>query len=199
MDIMQAEPVFSLLDTVAFTPPSSPRTYHLSPLSVRERNRLRRMLREITDPPDRAVMLGVLRECLIEIQPANLAEALAQVDEAEAAPDDKAAQARLAVLERAARNIPAYAELLEAQLLYSETQPWLTARFCLRGWSGPGLPDFCREGELVPENLMDAIPAAEFDAIAGRANVLIWLGPSAVGNFAAPSPSPAPPTPTPEG
>ena len=200
MNIMPADPVFSVLDTVAFTPLRSSRTYRLSPLSYRERNRLRRaVLDEAGDPPDRAVMLGVLRECLAAMQPDNLAEALAQVDEAEASPDDKPAQARLAVLERAARHVPAYAALIDDRVRYNEAQPWITASFALRGWAGEGLPPFRREGDRVPDDLLDAIPAAELDAIAGRAMVLIWLGPSAEGNFEAPSPSPASPAPTPEG
>jgi hypothetical protein len=200
MPDITADPVFSVLDTVAFTPPRSSRTYRLSPLSYRERNRLRRAVRqEAGDPPDRAVMLGVLREVLRAMDPADLAEALATVDEAEAAPDDKVAQSRLAVIERAARSAPAYAELVEAQLRYHEVQPEITARFALRGWAGDGLPPFRREGDMVPEDLMDAIPAAELDAIASRAMVLIWLGPSAEGNSEAPSPSPASPTPSPEG
>jgi hypothetical protein len=182
---------------VAFPPPRSGRTYRLAPLSYRERNRLRRAVRaEGGDPPDRAVMLGVLRQCLAEMAPANLAEALTWVNEAEAAPDDKAAQSRLAVLERAARTVPAYAELVDAHMRYQEAQPWITARFALRGWAGEGLPPFARDGDMVPESLMEMIPAAELDAIASRAMVLIWLGPSAEKNSEAPSPSPASPEPT---
>lgn len=150
------------------------------------------------DRPDRPVMLAVMREVLREINPANLNEALAQIDEAEAAPDDVAAQARLAVLERAAATVPAYAELIEARVRYQEAWPWVSARFALRGWSGPGLPAFQRVDGLVPEHLMDAIPAAELTAIGARADVLIWLGPSAEGNSEARSPSPASPTPSPE-
>ncbi len=193
-------PVFSALDTVAYTPPRSPRTYLLSPLSYRERNRLRRAIREEAgDPPDQAVMFGVLRQVLHDLAPANLGEALAEVDAAEAAPDDRAAQARLAVLERAARQVPAYAELLEARLRYNEASPFLTLQYALRGWSGPGLPAFQRINDRVPDGLLDALPAAELEAVATRAQVLIWLGPDAEGNSAAPSPSPASPAPSPEG
>lgn len=201
MDIAPAEPVFSVLETVAYTPPKSPRTYTLSPLSYRERNAMRRAIRaEAGDPPDQAVMFGVLRQVLEELAPANLGEALAAVDAAEAAPDDKAAQARLAVLERIARQEPAYADLLEARLRYNEASPLITLQYALRGWSGPGLPDFARFADgRVPEALLDAIPAAELEALATRAQVLIWLGPDAEGNSAAPSPSPASPAPTPEG
>ncbi len=200
-DIAPADPVFSMLDTVSFQPPRSPRTYTLSPLSYRERNRLRRALRaEAGEPPDRPVMLGVLREVMAEIAPENLAEVLAQIDAAEADPTDRAAQARLAVLERAARHVPAYAELLEAQLAYNEAMPVLTVRFAMRGWSGPGLPAFDAAADgLVRHDLLEYVPAAELDAIAARANVLIWLGPDAAGNSAGLSPSPESPPPTPEG
>lgn len=202
MDMMPASVVFSVLDTAAFTPPRSPRTYHLSPLSYRERNRLKRaVLDQAGSPPDRQVMLGVLRQCLTELAPANLAETLAWVDEAEADEpgDNKPAQARLAVLERTARAIPAYAELIDARIAYNEVQPWLTVAHALRGWDGPGLPPFRREGDAVPDALLEAIPAAEFDAIASRAMALIWLGPSAEGNSVAPTPSPESPAPSPEG
>lgn len=196
-----AEPVFSVLDPVSFTPPRSPRTYRLSPLSYRERNRLRRAIRaEAGDPPDRAVMLGTLREVLEQLQPANLAEALAVVDAAEADPTDRTAQARLAVIERAARVEPSYAALLDANVQYNEVSPIITAQFALRGWSGPGLPPFAQDAEgRVPADLLEAIPAAELDAVAARASVLIWLGPDAEGNSEGPSPSPGSPTPTPEG
>jgi hypothetical protein len=80
-------PVFSALDTEEFTPPGSPRTYVLGVLNYRQRAAFTRdMRRSCGDRPDRAVMLAVLRECLRELAPANLDDALATVDEAEAAP-----------------------------------------------------------------------------------------------------------------
>jgi hypothetical protein len=201
LDIAPSEPVFSVQDTLTYTPPKSPRSYVLSPLSYRERNAMRRQIRaEGGDPPDQAVMFGVLRQVLEELAPANLHEALAAVDAAEAAPDDKAAQARLAVLERVARQEPAYAELLEARLRYNEMSPFITLQFALREWSGPGLPPLVRgRDSRVPAELLDAIPAAELEALATRAQVLIWLGPDAAGNSEAPSPSPESPAPTQEG
>lgn len=200
MDIMSQAPVFSALEAEAFTPPRSPRTYHLAPLSYRERNAMRREMRRAGgDRPDRAVMLAVMREALRQIAPANLDDALAQIDEAEAAPDDMAAQARLAVLERAVSTVPAYAELVESRIRYQEAWPWVSVRFALRGWEGPGLPPFTRVGGLVPESLLDAIPAAELEVVAARADELIWLGPSAEGNSEAPSPLPENQAPTPEG
>lgn len=191
--------MFSALDTEIFTPPGSPRSYEISALTYRERNAMQREIRRVGgNRPDRPVMLAVMREVLRQTAPDNLDECLAQIDEAEAAPDDPAAQARLAVLERVAATVPAYADLVEARVRYMEEWPWVSARFALRGWSGPGLPPFERLAGLVPEHLLDAVPAAELSAIGGRADVLIWLGKSAEKNFEAPSPSPNPPTPTPE-
>lgn len=185
-------PVFSALDTEEFTPPGSPRTYMLGVLNYRQRAAFTRdMRRSCGDRPDRAVMLAVLRECLRELAPANLEDALATVEEAEAAPEDAGAQARLGVLERAVLEMPAYAALVEARMRYHEELPWISARHALRGWSGPGLPPFGQFGGLVPDALLDAIPAPELSAIGARADVLIWLGRSAEGNSAAPSPSPA--------
>lgn len=154
---------------------------------------MRREMRRVGgNSPDRSVMLSVLRECLTVLQPDNLDVLLAQVDDAEGAPDDVRATAKLAVLEHAAMGVQAYADMLEARIRYNEAMPWVSARFALRGWSGPGLPAFERGVDgMVPEALLELLPAAELDAIGTRATVLIWLGPSAEGNSAAHSPAPA--------
>ena len=189
---METGPVFSALDAEDFTPPRSPRTYRLAPLSYRQRTVMRREMRRAGGhAPDRSVMLSVLRECLTVLQPDNLDVLLAQVDDAEAAPDDVRATAKLAVLEHAAMGVQAYADMIDARIRYNEAMPWVSARFALRGWSGPGLPAFERVDGMVPEALLELLPAAELDAIGSRATVLIWLGPSAEGNSVAPSPAPA--------
>jgi hypothetical protein len=191
METTSAPVVFSASDTETVTPPGSPRRYTLGVLSYRQRHAFQRELRQRglrrTEP---AVMLGVLREVMQQIAPANLPEVLAWIDEFEADPASEAAKARMVPIEHAARNVAAYADLLEANIAYDEEYAWRSVGRCLRGWSGPGLPDFRRDGDLVPDDLLDMIPAHEFFALASRADQMIWLGKSAAGNSGAPSPAP---------
>ena len=159
----------------------------------------RAMRRAAGAQPDRAVLMDVLREAIREIQPANLDQCLAEIDAAEATPEDRAAQARVAVIENAVAEVPGYAAFQDSIARHIEAKRYVTVQFALRGWSGPGLPPFFRVDGMVPDKLMDALPAAEVDALYNEAAELIWLGPSAVGNSEAPSPSPESPAPSTEG
>lgn len=202
MDIMSPAPVISALDAETFQPPRSPRSYRIAPLTWRQRGAMMRDIRRAGAPPvDRAVAMDSLRAAVRELAPANEAELLAEIDAAEAdtAGEDAAAQARIAVIEYAVAAVPAYAAMQDAQQRHVEVSRWMTVKRALRGWDGPGLPAFATTADGVPDDLLDAIPAAEFELIFNRAQVLIWLGPSAEGNFAPPSPSAATPTPSPEG
>jgi hypothetical protein len=197
-----ADPVVvTALATETFTPPDSPRSYTLAPLSYRQRSAmLRELRREGGIKPDRAVLLEGMRAALREIAPANLTECLAAVEAAEADPDDAAAQARLALVEQAVVDVPAYAALAEAQVRYNEAIPLVATRHALRGWDGPGLRPYATGADgLVPEALLDLLPAPELTALGWRAYVLAVLGRSAEGNSAGPSPSPAAPTASPAG
>ena len=192
--------VFSARETEWFTPPDSPRSYLLQPLTYRERSAMRRELRRVGGiPPERAALLEGMREALRQVQPVNLDACLAIVDEAEAAPDDASAQARLAVVEQAVVDVPAYAAMTDAQVRHNDAVPYVAARHGLRDWRGPGLPDFARVDGVVLDDLLEELPAAEIGIIGWRAYVLAMLGRSAEGNSAALSPSPESPTPTPEG
>ena len=214
MDAMTAPPVFSAHDLVAFTPPGSARTYRLAALTYRERIAFRAALaRDAGMRPSPQDVSNGLRAALREVAPANLDEALAVVGEADAAreaedatPDDamlKArlaeAQARLAVIITACMDVPVYAELRAAGERWTGMAPWVACRHALRGWDGPGLPVFRREKGLVPEELLDVLPASEVTAVGWRAFLLVSLDRSAEGNSAVPSPSPGTPTPSPEG
>jgi hypothetical protein len=194
------EPVLSALDAEWFQPPRSPRRYRIAPLSYRQRGAMQRDIRRTAGPElDRAVMLDVLRQAVRELAPANLDDCLAAIDTAEADPDDRAIQARVAVIEHAVAGVSAYDAMQESLRAHNEARVFAAARHTLRGWDGPGLPPFHRIDGLVPDDLLDALPAAELQAIATRATTLAWLGTSAEGNSAAPSPSPASPAPTQEG
>jgi len=200
MNLSATSPVFSAADTVEVVPPRSPRSYTLGVLSYRQRHAFQRELRQRGFRRTEAeVMLGVLREVMQQLAPANLPEVLAWIDEFEAAPADAAAKARLVPIEHAARDVAAYADLLEANIAYDEEYAWCSVARCLRGWSGPGLPDFARDGDRVPDALLEAIPAHEFFTLATRADQLIWLGRGAEGNSVPPSPSPEIPPTSPAG
>jgi len=197
---MTDEPVvFSALETVAFTPPDSPRSYVLSPLSYRQRTAMFRELRRVGGVQvDNAAGLDALRSAVRDVSPSNADELLAAIDQAEAAPDDLAAQARLAAIDVAMVDVPVSQAMRDARARWNEAVPWVAARHGLRGWSGPGLPPFQAEAGLVPEALLDAIPGAELAAAGGRAYLLAVVGRSAEGNSAAPSPAPETPKDSPE-
>lgn len=195
-----AEPVFSALDAEWFKPERSPRRYRIAPLSYRQRNAMQRDIRRTGGPEiDRAVMLDVLRHALRQLAPENLDACLATIDAAEATPEDRGLQAQMSVIEHAVAGVSAYDDMQEKHIRHREALVLCTLRHSLRGWDGPGLPAFALQDGLVPDNLLDAIPAAELDAVFGHSRVLHYLGPAAVGNSVAPSPSPESQAPTPEG
>jgi hypothetical protein len=103
------------------------------------------------------------------------------------------------VIITACMDVPVYAELRAAGERWTGMAPWVACRHALRGWDGPGLPAFRRDKGLVPEELLDALPASEVTAVGWRAFLLVSLDRSAEGNSAAPSPSPGTPTPSREG
>ena len=73
MDGMTAPPVFSAYDLVAFSPPDSPRTYRIAPLTYRERIAFRAALaREAGLRPSPQDVSTALRTALREIAPSNL-------------------------------------------------------------------------------------------------------------------------------
>lgn len=74
--------------------------------------------------------------------------------------------------------------------------PWVACRHALRGWEGPGLPTFQRDKGLVPEALLDVLPASEIAAVGWRSFLLVSLDRSAEGNSVAPLPSPGTPAPS---
>ena len=211
MDDMTAPPVFSAHDLVAFSPPDSPRTYRIAPLTYRERITFRAALaREAGLRPSPQDVSTALRTALREIAPNNLDAALAVVDaadaaraDAEAAPRDAdaqarlaEAQARLAVIISACMDVPVYAELRAAGERWTGMAPWVACRHALRGWEGPGLPPFQRDKGLVPEALLDTMPASEIAAVGWRSFLLVSLDRSAEGNSVAPLPSPGAPAPS---
>lgn len=194
-----SDPVFSRRDVVDFAPEGSPRSYALAPLSFRERQAYRAdVARECGVFPQRSQLIAGLRAAIHEVAPSNAAFLLSAIDAAEATPDDDDAQARLTAIEATAAEVPVYAALLAARERYLGTLPWVAAKHVIRGWEGPGLPAFRRDRGLVPDELLDAIPDEEIDAIGWRAVALMLPGGNAEGNSGAPSPSPETPAPSTE-
>jgi hypothetical protein len=193
-------PVFSRAETRAVQPPGSPRTYTMAPPTYLERQALRADLtRTAGANPSQPQMFDAIRAAIREIAAANAAELLAVVDAAEAAPEDRDTQARLAAIEAAVGTVPVYAELRAARERFAGAMPYIAARHLLRGWDGPQLPAFRRVNGLVPDHLLDLLPIDEITAIGWAGWDLMQVGPSAEKNSAAPSPSPATPETSPEG
>lgn len=189
-------PVFSRREAERFTPPGSPRTYIIAPLTFRERQAFRaEMAREGGIYPLRAQLLDALREAVREVSPSNAEELITHIDAAEADPDgeDRAVQQRLATIEAACASVPVYATLLAARQRYAGMLPWVAARHALRGWEGEGLPPFVRQGGTVPAELLDLLPSDEIEAVGNRAAELMQPDRFAEGNSAPPLPSPETP------
>lgn len=172
-------------DLVEFTPPGSPRTYTLAPLTYRQRAAFRAdMAKEGGAYPSRAQLFGGMRAVVRDLAPANAAELLELLDAAEAddKSEDRDVQARLAALEAQISTQPAYAQLMAARVQYANILPLIAAKHALRGWQGPGLPDFTTEGGFVPEALLNQIPDDELQAVGDKAADLMQPAKAAAGN-----------------
>lgn len=198
-----------------FTPPGSPRRYRLAPLTYKQRAAFKaRITEEVGILPSQHDLFLGLRAALAEANPANLEELRAIVEAAhairvtqdaalmagEALPpltaEEQVTLGHCLALEARLSTVPLYAALLNQREAHNATVPYLAARFALRGWEGPGLPEFARVDGLVPEALMEALDGhAELLSVGWRAHRLAQPGSSAVGNFASPLPSPETPMP----
>lgn len=178
-------PVTSREDLVEFQPPGSPRIYTLAPLTYRQRQAFRAdMARDGGIYPSRAQLFDAMRRVVRELAPANAAELLDMLAEAEADKrgEDADLQSRVSALEVQIADQPAYSALMAARIRYAGMLPWIAARHALRGWQGPGLPEFRQDRGIVPEDLMQQIPDAEIEAVGNRAADLMQPGEAAAGN-----------------
>lgn len=183
-------PVLSRRDVEAYTPPGSPRTYQLAPLTVRERLMARAaVVAEGGVYPSQAMMYEGMRAALREAEPDNLDELLAVLDAAEAAPDDQDLAAQVERIETACQNAPSYTALIGRRVRHQEAVPFVYFRASARGWSGPQLPAFSRRNGQVDEALLEALPFEEIQLAGWRAYALANPSSSSMGNSAAPSPS----------
>jgi hypothetical protein len=161
-------------------PPGSPRSYIVAPLTRRDRNLFRRdMVAAGATNPGQWQLFDAMRAGLREIEPDNLEELLAVLDEAEALPLAEAIPAdvrdRLAPIEAASMSFPAYAALVAAREFWWATMPTMILRRALVGWSGPDLPPFKRRADGVSDALLESIPDADLGHVGGRAFALAFL------------------------
>lgn len=166
--------------TETFTPPGSKRSYVLAPLSRRERNLFRRdMVAAGAVNPAQGQLFDAMRHALRAFEPTNLDELLAVVDAAEATPpgEELSPEMResLMPIETACMSWPGYASLVAAREFWWSTMPTVILSLSLRGWDGPGLPEFRRAYDGVPTELIDGIPEADLGALGGRAFALAFL------------------------
>ena len=212
---MQDRPLTSTDDVETFAPPGSPRRYRLAPLSVRERIAFRARLTEQAGiMPSQHDLFLAMRSALAEVNPSNIDELRAIIDQAHAirtqqdaalmsgatlpapTPDEQVALGHCLALEARLSVVPLYAALLNQRDKHNALAPLLAAQAALRGWEGPGLPEFTREDGLVPEALLEVLDGlGELNAVGWRAQRLAMPGSSAVGNFGSPTPSSETPTP----
>ena len=189
-------PIFSAQDTYTHTSADGLRTFSIAALTFRERQAYRADLsRDAGIYPSNPQLLAALREAVHEISPGNADELIAAIDAAEAAPEDAAAMARLVAIESACAAVPVYSALVSARTYYMGMMPFIAARHALRGWEGPGLPEFQRARGVVPEALIEHVSEADITACGWRAVTMMAPNTSAEGNSASASPSPASPTP----
>jgi hypothetical protein len=191
-------------DPVAFTPFSydgkdNPPVYLVSPATRRQRIAFRRALTAAGAryPSDLALM-AALREGIAALLPAaELGPLLALIDGAEAITKageilDPAARANLEEIERAvAESDPRYRALLADRSAWLEIAPLTAASMFLVGRAGEApLP---RRGGIVPDEVLEALPEADIDAIGFKALALMSPTKDEEKNSASPaSPPPSP-------
>ena len=212
---MQDRPLTSTADVETFSPPGSPRRYLIAPLSFSQRIAYRARLTEQAGiMPSQHDLFLAMRSALAEANPSNIEELRGIIDAAheirtqqDAAlmsggplptmtQDEQVTLGLCLALEARLSVVPLYAELLNQRDRHNAMAPYLAAQAALRGWEGPGLPEFQQVNGLVPEALMEVLDGlGELNPVGWRAQRLAMPGSSAVGNFGSPSPSPETPTP----
>ena len=84
-----SDPVFSRRNAVTCVPDGSPREFTIAPLTFRERQAYRAdVARECGVFPQRAQLIAALRAAIHEAAPGNAVDLLADIDAAEATPED---------------------------------------------------------------------------------------------------------------
>ncbi|WP_424138666.1 hypothetical protein [Roseomonas chloroacetimidivorans] len=169
-------PVLSRRDVEEFTPPGSPRTYKIAPLTVRERMAARaEVVAEGGTYPSQADLYEAMRQVLREAETEGLDDLLATLDAAEAMPaDETGAEAdelrqKVRRIETACQAAPAYTALLARRARHMGAIPFVYFRRAVRGWEGPDLPAFARKAGVVSDEAMEGVPEDEITLVGWRA------------------------------
>lgn len=183
-------PVTTARAVESFTPEGSPRSYRIAPLNFHQRIAYNADLTRMAGSyPKDAQLLLAIRAAVMAEKPDNLDALLGQIARAEAEPTNIEAQADLGLIEQRVSLSPFYAELRCQRDRYLAMLPWVAAKHALRGWDGPGLPEFAAPGGLVSAEGLEALADLdELAAVGWRAAALMAPGQRAVGNSASPSP-----------
>ena len=196
--------IISRRDLIEVAPQGSGRVYTIAPLTFRERAAMKaELVKEAGQPAFREQLLATRRAALRELAPDNLPELIAVLDEAEAitepvdTPESRDLAAKVSLIDAAAMEVPAYAELVSRNYRSVYLTPLVAAKYGLRGWRGEGLPPFKRVRGVVPDDLLDVLLPNELEEVGWA----VWNAAHVSGaqekNSAAPSPLPASQTPTP--
>lgn len=191
----------STKDVIRFQPEEGGPVYLLAVPSYLQRAAFRRDVRAAgaTYPGDKD-LLKALREDLAAVNPANLEDLLALVDEAEAATAgevDPETVDRLADLARLARAIGGrYAALEGDREFWLAVAPLVACRHFLIGWDGRA-ETFVRHHGLTTDETLGLLSDADLLAIGFRAMALMQPSKDQEKNSASPSPSRLAPPPSP--
>lgn len=196
----------STKETVRFTPEHYAReaeteaaalapVYLLSVPSLLRRSAWRRAVTEAgARYPGNDDVYAALRKDIRALGPGNAEELVAFVDDiaAKLAEDaDKLGQAeaeRFAAITDAVLPMGGdFAKVIAAREHWSDVAFTLAAQHFLAGWENVEAP-FERRGGLVPEALLEQLPARDIAAIGGRVIALMTLGKVQEKNSASPSP-----------
>lgn len=189
---MTEQPVFSTRDVESFTPPGSPRTYLIAPMTYRERERFKQhIIRDYGVGLNRSHILAALREAVRARSPGNADELVDIIDAHEMDPTDRAKASKVDAITAACSDAPEITSVIARMEALKSAEPYLALKYALRGWSGEGLPEFRGGLAGVDDDLMDAIPPRELEQAGHRAWIFAFIGKAAEGNSASPSHSPA--------
>lgn len=189
--------ILSRRDPIEVTPQGSPRTYTIAALTFRERAAMKaELVREAGQPAFREQLLATRRTALRELNPDNLDELIAVLDEAEAitdpvdTPEARDLAAKVSLIDAAAMQVPAYADLVARNYRSVYMTPLVAAKYGIRAWRGEGLPLFKRQRGVVADELLDAIPPNELEEVGWAVWNAAHVSQAQEKNSEAPSPSP---------
>jgi hypothetical protein len=158
------------LDPVTFSPGGSGRTYTFRPLSHRLRLAMYAQIDATYGPsvPHERLVRG-RREALQRVNPPDLPDLLAVMDEIENAPVGEPLAFHLECAQEGINDLvradQAFRRMLLTNAMRNNALPLECAAFGLVAWAGPGLPPLRKVGLRVPDDVLDAVPREELDEL----------------------------------